>query len=475
MTVLAMDVGDASAGGQRREHRFTPPYATALQPESMPPPLPLPTRSSSSAELLHIASLVKRPLSVRVNEYVEPSTCLLPVAPKAISKPAVATTPLLTTFDDSSPAPDVTGSIRPVSDGGGRPADGCIFYGGLQYGGKEPRPQRPGRARLGVEGDSARDDGGSGPLPPPPPPPLRHLGLVGGGGGDRRPRSGLVVVPESRSSAGVAALPDAVLVIISEQPAPVPPAGERARHSSSGDSRGRVDSTHEFSGGGKVPPAHDAAAARPATAASSIVCVRCGKCQCRSCTQSRDLPKWSIPAPRRLVTAVAASPLGREPAERPFLPAEQQQHRWQSAVTATGDEGSFVCSDECCVDAASCLCCVQAMFSGSGCSSGGGSCGCCCCGGGADWKLATGMVTDVHPCAGRGQPMCCTRWSAMLLLAATVLPCLCLYWPLRGCMAAASGCYNCYRKRHGCRCHNGQAVVQEPSALDSSLGSSRRL
>ncbi|KAG7305203.1 hypothetical protein JYU34_009240 [Plutella xylostella] len=84
--------------------------------------------------------------------------------------------------------------------------------------------------------------------------------------------------------------------------------------------------------------------------------------------------------------------------------------------------GSCLCSAEACVDYASCMCCVKALL----------------------YHCGSGEEEAGEPCA-RGGRLACV--SALAL----PLPCLCLYWPLRGLAAAGAALYARCR-RAGCRC-----------------------
>ncbi|XP_026765105.1 protein sprouty [Galleria mellonella] len=113
--------------------------------------------------------------------------------------------------------------------------------------------------------------------------------------------------------------------------------------------------------------------------ADSIVCETCGRCRCEQCARPRPLPS-----------------------------------RWLC--------GSCLCSAEACVDYASCMCCVKALF----------------------YHCGSGEEEAGEPCA------CGPRLACVGALAVP-LPCLWLYWPLRGCAAAGAAVYARCR-RSGCRC-----------------------
>ncbi|XP_035212491.1 protein sprouty-like [Stegodyphus dumicola] len=141
----------------------------------------------------------------------------------------------------------------------------------------------------------------------------------------------------------------------------------------------------------------------------SIICRQCRRCKCEACRNPRHLPsKW-------------------------------------------------ICNDKCLcsaanvVDHCSCMCCVRGLF--------------------YHWAKDYEMDTDVS-CA--DQPCSCSphkrllRWGCLGLLALP-LPCLCCYWPLRGCLKACEGCYSkCMG--HGCRCAPPHRTEQAPEKrlLDSN-------
>lgn len=117
-----------------------------------------------------------------------------------------------------------------------------------------------------------------------------------------------------------------------------------------------------------------------ALAPDSIVCEACGRCRCEQCQRPRPLPS-----------------------------------RWLCGR-------SCLCSAEACVDYASCMCCVKALF----------------------YHCGSGEEEAREPCA------CGPRLACVGALAAP-LPCLLLYWPLRGCAALGAALYGRCR-RSGCRC-----------------------
>ncbi|XP_072941561.1 protein sprouty homolog 2 [Epargyreus clarus] len=124
-------------------------------------------------------------------------------------------------------------------------------------------------------------------------------------------------------------------------------------------------------------------------APDSILCETCGRCRCEQCARPRPLPS-----------------------------------RWLC--------GSCLCSAEACVDYASCMCCVKALF----------------------YHCGSGEEEAGEPCA------CGPRLACVGALALP-LPCLWLYWPLRACAAAGAAAYARCR-RSGCRC-------PEPPPLSSII------
>lgn len=123
----------------------------------------------------------------------------------------------------------------------------------------------------------------------------------------------------------------------------------------------------------------------------SIICRQCRRCRCEACRGPRPLPS-----------------------------------RW-------------ICNDKClcsgttAVDYCSCMCCVRGLF--------------------YHWAKDYEMDTDVS-CA--DQPCSCAphkralRWFCLGLLSVP-LPCLCCYWPLRGCLGTCERGYSTCTGR-GCRC-----------------------
>ncbi|XP_060530977.1 protein sprouty [Cylas formicarius] len=136
----------------------------------------------------------------------------------------------------------------------------------------------------------------------------------------------------------------------------------------------------------------------------SIMCPECGRCRCESCQQPRPLPQ-----------------------------------RWVC-------NGGCLLSADTVVDYASCLCCVKGLF--YHCSDADGQDGGCAdapCGCAPDRRVA--------------------RWGCLAALAC-VLPCLWLYWPLRGGKRAVELCY-ARHSRQGCRC-------RQPPHASAAAAASRR-
>ncbi|CAG9819491.1 unnamed protein product [Phaedon cochleariae] len=146
-------------------------------------------------------------------------------------------------------------------------------------------------------------------------------------------------------------------------------------------------------------------------ATRSIMCPRCGRCRCDSCQQPRPLP-----------------------------------HKWVFG-------NSCLVSADSLIDYVSCLCCVKGMYYHCGDAEGGESC-----------------ADDPCACAPHRRA---ARWGCLAALSC-VLPCLWLYWPLRGCKRVAEECY-ARHSRTGCRCGPAQpahvalaATTPEKRLLDSS-------
>ena len=143
----------------------------------------------------------------------------------------------------------------------------------------------------------------------------------------------------------------------------------------------------------------------------SIICPQCNKCRCDSCTQPRPLPS-----------------------------------RWLC-------DNKFECSFPRGVECISCVCCVRAVFY-------------YCC-----WDSEGeegGSVSD-DPCACCERPHCCKRWTCLGAFT-LCLPCLCLYWPLRGLQAMCTSCYNRCQQR-GCTCRRNHLPGSSRLLIDSESSS----
>ncbi|XP_026468047.1 protein sprouty isoform X2 [Ctenocephalides felis] len=128
-----------------------------------------------------------------------------------------------------------------------------------------------------------------------------------------------------------------------------------------------------------------------------IICPACGRCRCEQCAAPRPLPQaWLC-----------------------------------------GD--SCLCSAETVIDYVTCLCCVKALYYHCA----------------KDRELD--RDGDGTTCA--DAPCSCVphrrvaRWGCMVALA-SVLPCLCLYWPFRGCQSLCAAAYARHSRRRGCRCRS---------------------
>lgn len=147
--------------------------------------------------------------------------------------------------------------------------------------------------------------------------------------------------------------------------------------------------------------------------ASDIMCPQCNRCMCRECQQPRKLPsKWIC-------------------------------------------KDNVYCSAETIIDYASCLCCVKAFF--YHCSQ--------------DHDHELDCENETIRCA--EDPCSCvpykrsSRWGCLSVLS-VLLPCLCCYWPMRGCVSLCAKCYDKHR-RHGCRCNNNKS---SPSSAINSTNNS---
>lgn len=142
---------------------------------------------------------------------------------------------------------------------------------------------------------------------------------------------------------------------------------------------------------------------------NSITCPQCNRCRCEECQKPRQLPS-----------------------------------RWLC-------NNNCLCSAETIIDYASCLCCVKALF--FHCSE--------------DHEL--NCESETIRCA--EDPCSCvpykraSRWGCLSVLS-ILLPCLCCYWPMRGCVSLCAKCY-AKHSRHGCRCNNNTS----PSSTNNSFNS----
>ena len=153
----------------------------------------------------------------------------------------------------------------------------------------------------------------------------------------------------------------------------------------------------------------------------SIICPECERCRCLACRTPRPLPS-----------------------------------SWMC-------DDKCLCSADACVDYASCLCCVKALFYH------------CACDGDSD--VTDGVDGEVR-CADR--PCSCSaprrlgRWGCVASLT-LLLPCLVCYWPLKGGVRCVEMCYQRCTS-HGCRCqdyhqqqhHHPTSVSAPPTSASSS-------
>ncbi|CAH1777493.1 unnamed protein product [Owenia fusiformis] len=142
----------------------------------------------------------------------------------------------------------------------------------------------------------------------------------------------------------------------------------------------------------------------------SVICRKCGKCKCEQCTKHRKLPE-----------------------------------RWLF-------NKKCLCSADRLVNYVSCLCAVE----------------CClyhCC---SEYDRDEDVHSSDAPCACYSRPSCCKRWSLMAIMSLG-LPCLCCYWPLRGCVSGCTACYNC--NKQGCRCTKKTTPLTQRFLLESESSS----
>ncbi|XP_039280300.1 protein sprouty [Nilaparvata lugens] len=151
----------------------------------------------------------------------------------------------------------------------------------------------------------------------------------------------------------------------------------------------------------------------------SIICAECGKCRCEACRQPRRVPSlWLC-------------------------------------------DNFCLCSSETAVDYASCLCCVKAALYHCGSKD-------------DDYDDDSSCSVD-DPCSCSPHRRT-SRW-ACLALASVLLPCLCCYWPLRGCSRLVESCYSACSHR-GCRCSPAPPAAPHNTAstpLSTSTSSEKRL
>lgn len=141
-------------------------------------------------------------------------------------------------------------------------------------------------------------------------------------------------------------------------------------------------------------------------AESSITCPYCRKCRCEACATPRPLPS-----------------------------------RWICSK-------SIHCGPEPLLDYVTCLCCVKAVFYHCG----------------KNHEPDGGVLCADKPCS------CAPhrkfwRWGCMAAMS-VVLPCLCLYWPCRGCIGLAEKAYQKYHN-NGCTCHRSSPPFASSDAPSS--------
>lgn len=146
---------------------------------------------------------------------------------------------------------------------------------------------------------------------------------------------------------------------------------------------------------------------------NTITCPQCNRCRCEECKRPRQLPtKWFC-------------------------------------------DNNCYCSAETIIDYASCLCCVKALF--YHCSK--------------DHEID--CESETIRCA--EDPCSCvpykraSRWGCLSVLS-ILLPCLCCYWPMRGCVSLCAKCY-AKHKRHGCRCNKNVS----PNSTNNSFNSRQNI
>ncbi|CRK90353.1 CLUMA_CG004025, isoform A [Clunio marinus] len=146
---------------------------------------------------------------------------------------------------------------------------------------------------------------------------------------------------------------------------------------------------------------------------NSITCPQCNRCRCEKCQTPRPLPsKWIC-------------------------------------------NDNCLCSAETIIDSASCLCCVKALF--YHCSKDHET----------DFESPTIRCAE-NPCSCVPYKRA-SRWGCLSVLS-LLLPCLCCYWPMRGCVSLCASCYAKHR-RHGCRCNN----LSSSSSTNNSFNSRQNI
>lgn len=127
--------------------------------------------------------------------------------------------------------------------------------------------------------------------------------------------------------------------------------------------------------------------------ADSIICRECRRCKCEACRTPRPLPsKWIC-------------------------------------------NDKFPCSAPALVDYCSCLCCVKGLFYHLT----------------KDYEMDSDVSCADKPCS-CSPHKCCPRWTCLGLLS-LAFPCLCFYWPLRGCVRLCEVGYSGVTGK-GCHCNH---------------------
>lgn len=159
-------------------------------------------------------------------------------------------------------------------------------------------------------------------------------------------------------------------------------------------------------------PASQSCSLSAKATSSSITCSHCHRCRCQACVSgARRLPRaWLC---------------GRR----------------------------CECSAERAVEVCSCLIAVRCLFYH------------CVDDDDDNMRDSGGATAADDPCSCCERPHCCLRWSAMGALS-LCLPCLCLYWPLRGLLAASQATYSLCCHRRGCRCQPqpGTKLLLDPES-----------